>query len=329
MRRSCSTISRTARPPCCRACRRWRAARCPWSNADVRDAVALRSVFHDHPIAAVVHCAGLKAVGESEERPLAYYDVNVGGAIALAEVMGEAGVATLVFSSSATVYGQPDDLPVDRGRAAAAAERLRPHQARRRGLPARPRARERQLAHRDPALLQSCRRARLGHARRSAARTAAAISCRCCAGSRRASSAISRSTAATGRRPTARAFATTCTSRISPRATSRRCAILAQGARRDDAQPGRGSRAIGAGGVAAFEKACGRRITQDDRAAAAGDVAAYYADPSRAEKLLGLARRARPRRDLRRRVAVAEERRAILNVSKSLGPATPGSRFGP
>ena len=81
-------------------------------QADVRDVVALRAVFHDHPIAAVVHCAGLKAVGESEARPLAYYDVNVGGAIALAEVMGEAGVATLVFSSSATVYGQPSDLPV-------------------------------------------------------------------------------------------------------------------------------------------------------------------------------------------------------------------------
>ena len=84
----------------------------PSVTADVRDVAALRAVFHDHPIAAVIHCAGLKAVGESEERPLAYYDVNVGGAIALAEVMGEAGVATLVFSSSATVYGQPEDLPV-------------------------------------------------------------------------------------------------------------------------------------------------------------------------------------------------------------------------
>jgi len=84
----------------------------PAVTADVRDAVALRAVFHDHPIAAVIHCAGLKAVGESEARPLAYYDVNVGGAIALAEVMGEAGVATLVFSSSASVYGQPERLPV-------------------------------------------------------------------------------------------------------------------------------------------------------------------------------------------------------------------------
>src|SRR3982751_2812170 len=81
-------------------------------TADVRDVAAVRSAFHDHPINAVVHCAGLKAVGESEERPLAYYDVNVGGTLALAEVMGEAGVATFVFSSSATVYGQPEQLPV-------------------------------------------------------------------------------------------------------------------------------------------------------------------------------------------------------------------------
>jgi UDP-glucose 4-epimerase len=84
----------------------------PCVTADVRNIVALRAAFHDHPISAVVHCAGLKSVGESQARPLAYYDVNVGGALALAEVMGEAGVATLVFSSSAAVYGQPDDLPV-------------------------------------------------------------------------------------------------------------------------------------------------------------------------------------------------------------------------
>ncbi|HVO89373.1 MAG TPA: UDP-glucose 4-epimerase GalE [Casimicrobiaceae bacterium] len=84
----------------------------PCIVADVRDTKALRAAFHDHPIAGVVHCAGLKAVGESEERPLAYYDTNVGGALALVEVMGEAGVASLVFSSSAAVYGQPEDLPV-------------------------------------------------------------------------------------------------------------------------------------------------------------------------------------------------------------------------
>src|SRR5688572_23339333 len=82
-------------------------------EADVRDRAALRAAFARYPISAVVHCAALKSVAESAERPLAYWDVNVGGVIALADVMGEASVATLVFSSSATVYGQPDALPVD------------------------------------------------------------------------------------------------------------------------------------------------------------------------------------------------------------------------
>lgn len=85
----------------------------PCINADVRDVPALRAAFHDHPIAGVVHCAGLKSISESEERPLAYYDVNVGGTLALVEVMGEAGVATLVYTSSAAVYGQPSSATVD------------------------------------------------------------------------------------------------------------------------------------------------------------------------------------------------------------------------
>ena len=84
----------------------------PWVNADLRDVSAVRRVFHDHPIAAVAHCAGLKSIDESEERPLAYYDVNVGGAIGLVEVMGEAGVATIVFTSSLAVYGDGDPSPV-------------------------------------------------------------------------------------------------------------------------------------------------------------------------------------------------------------------------
>jgi UDP-glucose 4-epimerase len=82
----------------------------PAVTADVRDVVALRAAFHDHPIAAVVHCAGLKSVAEGETRPLAYYDVNVGGTLALIEVMGEAGVATLVYDSAASVYGDATDL---------------------------------------------------------------------------------------------------------------------------------------------------------------------------------------------------------------------------
>jgi UDP-glucose 4-epimerase len=82
----------------------------PCITADVRDTSALRAAFHDHPIVGVIHCAGLRDVAESEARPLAYYDVNVAGTLALIEVMGEAGVATLVFASAASVYGDCTDL---------------------------------------------------------------------------------------------------------------------------------------------------------------------------------------------------------------------------
>jgi UDP-glucose 4-epimerase len=84
----------------------------PSITADVRDKTALSRIFAEHSIAAVVHCAGLKAVGEGEAQPLSYYDNNVGGAIALVEVMAGAGVRRMVFSSSAAVYGQPDKNPV-------------------------------------------------------------------------------------------------------------------------------------------------------------------------------------------------------------------------
>jgi UDP-glucose 4-epimerase len=84
----------------------------PLIDADVRDRDALARTFRAQRIDAVIHCAGLKAVGEGESRPLEYYDNNVGGSIALAQSMHAAGVRTLVFSSSATVYGQPERNPV-------------------------------------------------------------------------------------------------------------------------------------------------------------------------------------------------------------------------
>lgn len=79
---------------------------------DVRDRVALDGVFRAHAIDAVIHFAALKAVGESVREPLMYYDNNVTGTVALAQVMAGAGVRRLVFSSSATVYGDPDRLPI-------------------------------------------------------------------------------------------------------------------------------------------------------------------------------------------------------------------------
>jgi UDP-glucose 4-epimerase len=80
---------------------------------DIRDRAALSKLFSSEPFDAVIHFAALKAVGESCEKPLEYFDNNVGGTIALLQEMREAGVSRLVFSSSATVYGTPERLPVD------------------------------------------------------------------------------------------------------------------------------------------------------------------------------------------------------------------------
>ena len=84
----------------------------PFVEADVRDRAALDALFARHSVGAVIHFAGLKAVGESVEKPLAYWDANVGGTISLVEAMTKAGVKTLVFSSSATVYGDPASVPI-------------------------------------------------------------------------------------------------------------------------------------------------------------------------------------------------------------------------
>lgn len=81
-------------------------------EADIRDRPRLQEVFAAHPVDAVIHFAGLKAVGESVSKPMAYYDNNVSGTVVLAEVMAEHGVKRIVFSSSATVYGDPATVPI-------------------------------------------------------------------------------------------------------------------------------------------------------------------------------------------------------------------------
>ena len=81
-------------------------------RADVGDRAALGAVFARERVAAVLHFAGWKAVGESVDKPLMYYENNVAGTIALLEVMAEHGVPRIVFSSSATVYGEPERLPL-------------------------------------------------------------------------------------------------------------------------------------------------------------------------------------------------------------------------
>lgn len=87
-----------------------RRAKIVLKRADVRDRAALEPLLRN--VEAVVHFAGLKAVGESVEKPLLYYENNVGGTIALLQAMDAQGVRELVFSSSATVYGEPEKLPL-------------------------------------------------------------------------------------------------------------------------------------------------------------------------------------------------------------------------
>lgn len=81
-------------------------------NGDVRNQAALEAALRQYKCDAVIHFAGLKAVGESVEKPLEYYDNNVTGTFSLLRAMKETGVNTLVFSSSATVYGEPQCLPL-------------------------------------------------------------------------------------------------------------------------------------------------------------------------------------------------------------------------
>lgn len=84
----------------------------PCYMGDCADTELLDQVFTDHTIDTVLHCAGLKAVGESTEQPLRYYRNNLNAALALCEVMDVHGVRNLVFSSSATVYGDPERVPI-------------------------------------------------------------------------------------------------------------------------------------------------------------------------------------------------------------------------
>jgi len=82
-------------------------------EADIRDVSSLRTIFASFSPDVVIHFAGLKAVGESVQKPLEYYDVNVHGTICLLQAMNDAGCERIVFSSSATVYGEPQYVPID------------------------------------------------------------------------------------------------------------------------------------------------------------------------------------------------------------------------
>lgn len=84
----------------------------PFYEADLLDKEAVRTIFRENKIDAVVHFAGLKAVGESVQKPILYYHNNLTGTLILCEVMAEFGVKKIVFSSSATVYGSPKSVPI-------------------------------------------------------------------------------------------------------------------------------------------------------------------------------------------------------------------------
>lgn len=81
-------------------------------KGDIRDQECLKTIFSEHKIDGVIHFAGLKAVGESNELPLEYYDNNITGTIKLLQVMREFNCTNIIFSSSATVYGNPQTLPI-------------------------------------------------------------------------------------------------------------------------------------------------------------------------------------------------------------------------
>ncbi|MCR4829469.1 MAG: UDP-glucose 4-epimerase GalE [Bacteroidales bacterium] len=81
-------------------------------QADIRDRAALTQILKDHPCDACIHFAGLKAVGESVEKPWEYYENNIGGTLVLLDVLRQQGCKNIIFSSSATVYGDPVEIPI-------------------------------------------------------------------------------------------------------------------------------------------------------------------------------------------------------------------------
>jgi len=258
----------------------------PSITADVRDIAALRAAFHDHPITAVIHCAGLKSVAESEERPLAYYDVNVGGTLALAEVMGEAGVATFVYSSAATVYGQPETLPATEdtplaplnvyGRTKRIVEDFLRDLAR-----ANPNWRMAILRYFNPAGAHAS--GMLGESSRGKPHNLVPLLCRIAAGE------DAELTVHGTDWPTPDGTCLRDYIHVQDLAEGHVAALrylgTHSGATTLNLGLGRGHSVLEV--IAAFEAACGRRIARTVGPRRAGDVAAYYADPARANAALG------------------------------------------
>ena len=265
----------------------------PCVSADVRDKAALAKVFADHPIAAVVHCAGLKAVGEGEAHPLSYYDNNVGGALALVAAMTAAGVRRMVFSSSAAVYGQPDSNPVSEDAP------LRPQ-----NVYGRTKRIVEQLLEDLAAADRSWRIALLRYFNPAGAHSSAAIGE---APSGRPNNLVPLLGDVAAKNlaeiaiygddwPTSDGTGVRDYIHVMDLAAGHVAALAylasTPGAVALNLGTGRGHSVLEL--IAAFERACGRAIPRRIAPRRPGDVAAYYADPSRAENVLGV----RARRDI-------------------------------
>jgi len=265
----------------------------PCVTADVRDKAALAKIFADHPIAAVVHCAGLKAVGEGEAHPLSYYDNNVGGTIALVAAMTAAGVRRMVFSSSAAVYGQPDSNPVSEDAP------LRPQ-----NVYGRTKRIVEQLLEDLAAADRSWRIALLRYFNPAGAHSSAAIGE---APSGRPNNLVPLLSDVAAENlaeiaiygddwPTSDGTGVRDYIHVMDLAAGHVAALAylasTPGAVALNLGTGRGHSVLEL--IAAFERACGRAIPWRIAPRRPGDVAAYYADPSRAENVLGV----RARRDI-------------------------------
>lgn len=261
-------------------------AQVPLIVADVRDRDAVARALGERDVAAVVHCAGLKAVAEGESQPLRYFDHNVGGSIALASAMRESGVRTLVFSSSASVYGQPDCNPVAEDAA------IRPANVYGRTKRTVELILE-ALARSD----DSWRVALLRYFNPAGADPSGAIGE---APSRAPNNLLPiLAEVALGKRPLIEIYGDDYPT---PDGSGVRdyihVADLAEGhvaaLRHLERAPGCTTLNLGLGHgasvrevIAAFERACGKQLRQRTAPRRPGDVACYYADPTRAQALLG------------------------------------------
>ena len=127
-------------------------------EGDILDQALLERVLEEEKIEAVIHFAGLKAVGESVSIPVAYYENNVAGTVSLLKAMENKGVRCIVFSSSATVYGDPETLPIPENGSTQCHESLRPHEAVHRRDTSRSGGRGSAMGHRAAPLFQPGRR---------------------------------------------------------------------------------------------------------------------------------------------------------------------------